>query len=90
MKTVLVSGMGLEKAKNILIARFYRGMKTINGKARALGNYETFLSDYRKMFTAPDDYNKVTREDIQRVAKKYFTEKNRTVATLIPEKEETR
>ncbi|MFN7929092.1 MAG: hypothetical protein U0Y68_14330 [Blastocatellia bacterium] len=25
--------------------------------------------------------------DVQRVAAKYFTEKNRTVATLIPEKE---
>ena len=90
LKTGLVSDKELEKAKNLLIARFYRGMKTINGKARALGNYETFLSDYRKMFTAPDDYNKVTKEDLQRVAKKYFTEKNRTVATLIPEKEETR
>ena len=27
----------------------------------------------------------MTAADIQRVAKKYFTEKNRTVATLIPE-----
>ena len=33
------------------------------------------------------ELDKVTTADIQRVAKKYFTEKNRTVATLIPEGE---
>ena len=39
------------------------------------------------MFTAAEDYNKVTKEDVRRVAQKYFGEKNRTVATLIPEAE---
>ena len=62
-------------------------MKTIDGKAGALGNYEVFFGDYRKLFTAADNYNKVTKEDLQRVAKKYLTEKNRTVAALIPEEE---
>jgi len=85
-----VSDRELEKAKNILLADFYRGMKTIDGKARALGNYEVFFGDYRKLFTAADSYNKVTKDDLQRVAKKYFTEKNRTVATLIPEHEEAK
>jgi predicted Zn-dependent peptidase len=37
------------------------------------------------MFTAADDYNRVTSDDLQRVARKYLTEANRTVATLIPE-----
>jgi predicted Zn-dependent peptidase len=49
-----------------------------------------FFGDYRKLFTAADSYNKVTKEDLQRVAKTYFTDKNRTVATLIPEKEESK
>jgi predicted Zn-dependent peptidase len=31
------------------------------------------------------DYESVTPADIQRVARQYLTEKNRTVATLIPE-----
>jgi predicted Zn-dependent peptidase len=78
----------LEKAKNILIADFYRSLKTIDGKARDLGNYEVFFGDYRKLFTAADSYSKVTKDDLQRVAKKYFTDKNRTVATLVPEAEE--
>jgi zinc protease len=85
-----VTDRELEKAKNILLADFYRSMKTIDGKARALGNYEVFFGDYRKLFTVADSYNKVTKDDLQRVAKKYFTEKNRTVATLIPEQEEAK
>jgi zinc protease len=88
LKTSLVSDQELDKAKNIQLAGFYRRLKTINGKANALGQYENFFGDYRKMFTAPDEYNKVTKEDIQRVAKKYFNENNRTVAILIPEKEQ--
>jgi len=88
VKSGLVSDRELEKAKNILLAEFYRRMKTIDGKASALGNYAVFFGDYRKLFTAADDYSKVAGDDLQRVAKKYFAEKNRTVATLIPEQEE--
>jgi zinc protease len=88
IKTGGVSDRELQKAKNALLANFYRQMKTINGKTQALGNYEVFFGDYRKMFTAADQYSKVTIEDVKRVAHRYFTEKNRTVATLAPEKEE--
>src|SRR5688572_4976112 len=87
VKTALVTDQELEKAKNILLAGFYRELKTIDGKANTLGVYEMYFGDYRKMFTAEQDYGKVSKEDIQRVARKYFGDKNRTVATLIPEKE---
>jgi zinc protease len=76
----------MQKAKNILLAQFYRQMKTISGQANTLGSYEIFFGDYKKLLEAPDLFEKVTREDVQRVAKKYLTEKNRTVATLIPTK----
>jgi zinc protease len=88
VKTDFVTDREIQKAKNILLANFYRGMKTINGKANALGSYDVFFGDYRKMFTAADAYSKVTKEDVQRVAKAYFSANNRTVATLIPEAEE--
>lgn len=85
VKAEPISDKELTKAKNILLADFYRSMKTISGKANTLGSYEVFFGDYKKMFTVADDYNKVTKEDVRRVAQKYFGEKNRTVATLIPE-----
>ncbi|PWT91425.1 MAG: peptidase M16 [Acidobacteria bacterium] len=78
----------LQKAKNILLATFYRQMKTISGKANALGTYEVFFGDYHKLFNAAQEYNKVTGQDIQKIVQKYFTDKNRTVATLIPEAEQ--
>lgn len=83
----------LQKVKNQKLMDFYHSMETINGKARNIGNYEMFFGDYKKMFTAPQDFAKVTAEDVQRVAKKYFTEDNRTVGFLQPsesEKEETK
>ena len=86
VKAEPVTDQELEKAKNILLADFYRQMKTISGKANTLGTYEVFFGDYRKLFSAADEYQKVTKADLQRVAKKYFQAKNRTVATLIPEK----
>ncbi|HYP25413.1 MAG TPA: pitrilysin family protein [Blastocatellia bacterium] len=85
VKAQSITDQELEKAKNILLANFYRRMKTIAGKADTLGTYEVFFGDYKKLFTTADDLNKVSKADIQRVAQKYFNEKNRTVATLIPE-----
>ncbi|MDB6037769.1 MAG: peptidase domain protein [Verrucomicrobiales bacterium] len=83
----LVDEKELQKAKNTLLAQFYRSMKTISGQANTLGSYEIFFGDYRKLLEAPDLFEKVSRDDLKRVAQKYFSEKNRTVATLIPAKE---
>jgi zinc protease len=87
IKNAPVSDQEIEKAKNILLAAFYRQMKTINGRANLLGSYEVFFGDYNRLFKAAEMFNKVTRDDVRRVAQKYFSEKNRTVATLIPEAE---
>jgi predicted Zn-dependent peptidase len=57
-------------------------METINGKANTIGTYELFFGDYKKLFSAPEDYKKVTLDDIQRVAAKYFQKANRTVGIL--------
>jgi len=57
-------------------------------KAAALGTYEEFRGDYRKLFTAPERYERVTRAGIQELARKTFDEKNRTVGVLYPEKEQ--
>ncbi len=80
-----VSEIELEKAKNILLAQFYRQMKTDNGRANAIGTYEVFFGDYRKLYEAAAEYERVSAGDVRRIARVYFAEKNRTVATLIPE-----
>jgi zinc protease len=86
LKTAPVSDQELQKAKNIVLADFYRDMESINGRAHTLGSYEVFLGDYHKLFTAAAEYDKVRKQDIQRVVQAYFGENDRTVATLVPEK----
>tara|TARA_R110000868_G_scaffold306734_3_gene568136 strand:- start:67676 stop:69007 length:1332 start_codon:yes stop_codon:yes gene_type:complete len=72
----------LQKVKNQKLMEFYGQIETINGKANNIGTYELYFGDYKKLFTAPDDYQKVSVEDIQRVVESYFTKKNRTVGIL--------
>jgi zinc protease len=73
----------LEKVKNQIEADFIYSLDSIFSQATLLGQFE-IASGWRKI----DDYlpsiHKVTPEDIQRVAKKYLTEDNRTVGILIP------
>ncbi len=80
----------LRKAKNQILAGFYRQMKTIEGRANLLGTYEVFEGDYAKLFQMDKTIEAVSAADIQRVARLYFRPGNRTVATLIPEKAEAR
>jgi zinc protease len=87
-KSAQISDQELEKAKNIRLVEFYHQMRTINGRANTIGTYEIYFGDYTRLFDAAKNYSAVTKEDVQRVAQKYFGANNRTVATLLPENEE--
>ncbi|MCP5052266.1 MAG: insulinase family protein [bacterium] len=78
----------LQKVKNSKLASFYRSMETINGKANTIGAYEIFFGNYEKLFQAPEEYRKVTVEDIKRVAATYFKKSNRTVGIMKTNEEE--
>jgi predicted Zn-dependent peptidase len=77
-----ISEKELQKIKNQKLVEFYDQVETINGKANNIGTYEVFFGDYKKMFDAPAAYNKVTTEDVKRVANQYFNKSNRTVGVL--------
>lgn len=82
IKTDGVTEKELQKVKNQKLIEFYNQVQTINGKSNNIGTYEVFFGDYKKMFDAPSLYNKVTADDIKRVANKYFLKSNRTVGVL--------
>ena len=67
-----------------MLANHYRELKTISGRANLLGSYELFYGDYRKLYSVEQSVEAVTAADVQRVARQYLTEKNRTIATLVP------
>ncbi len=82
IKTQGITEKELQKIKNQKLIEFYNQIETINGKSNNIGAYELFFGDYKKMFQAPENFNKVTVEDVKSVANKYFTKSNRTVGVL--------
>jgi zinc protease len=86
LQTEPVPDAELRKAKNQKLVGLYRRLKTIEGRANMIGTYQVFQGDYSKAFDEDKRVDAVTTADIQRVANKYFMPKNRTVATLVPEK----
>ncbi len=77
-----VSTTELTKVKNARLVSFYQDMSTINGKANTLGSYAFYFGDYKALFDAPKQFEKVTVEDIKRVARSYLRKANRTVGIL--------
>ncbi len=77
-----VSNRELGKAKNIVLADYWRTLATIDGKAAALGNFEVFTGSYENLFSHPDKINAVTREQLRAVAADVFRRSNMTVGTL--------
>ncbi|QRN96203.1 insulinase family protein [Archangium violaceum] len=80
-----VTDAELRKAKNGVVADFWRNLETNSGRAQALGTYEVFHGDWQKLFSAPEQYEAVTREQVRKVAGKVFAKNNRTVGVLVPE-----
>tara|TARA_B110000438_G_scaffold269280_1_gene285539 strand:+ start:230 stop:1903 length:1674 start_codon:yes stop_codon:yes gene_type:complete len=72
----------LNKARNIMIADFWRRISTINGKASALGNAEVFHGDYQHAFSLPNDLSAVSAKQIQAVAAAVFDRNKMTVGVL--------
>ena len=75
----------LERAKTNARAGLVRSLDSNSGLAQALAGAEAQQGDWRKVFTNIDELNAVTLEDLQRVAKKYFTKDNLTVGAIVTE-----
>ena len=73
----------LQKAKNQIEAAFIMGRDSNFNQAMQLGQFES-VAGWRLLETYVDKIRAVTKEDVARVAKEYFSEDNRTVGILIP------
>lgn len=86
LKTTPVTDRELQKIKNQLEADFIRSLESASGLASEISSYEA-ISGWRYINTLVERTIAVTPEDIMRVANKYFTKSNRTVAILVNNKE---
>ncbi len=82
-----VSEEELRRAKNLVAVSFWRKLATIDGKAQLLGEYEVFHGDWRKLFAAPAQFEKVTAAQVLAVARDVLDVSRRTVGVLLPEPE---
>jgi zinc protease len=81
-----VSDDELQKAKNQVQASFIMSQDSIFYQAMLLGQFESVAS-WRLLESYVDNIRAVSKEDVMRVAKEYFSDDNRTVGILVPVKE---
>jgi zinc protease len=84
LKTNLVSEREFQKVKNQITTDLVASNGTMAGIAESLANYEVYFGDANLINTELTKYNKVTREDVLAVAKKYLNKDNRVVLYYVP------
>jgi predicted Zn-dependent peptidase len=75
-----VDADALARVKTKTRAALIRRLDSNSDLAQLLTEYYVAYGDWRKLFTSLDDIDKVTADDVQRVARKYFVNNARTVA----------
>ncbi|MCS6774941.1 MAG: pitrilysin family protein [Chloroherpetonaceae bacterium] len=80
-----VSPRELRKAQNAVRVHFEQRRVTNSGLAALLAHYEANWGNWRQMYTFLSRCERVTPAQIRHVARRVFTERQRTVVTLIPE-----
>ncbi|HEY5911069.1 MAG TPA: pitrilysin family protein [Verrucomicrobiae bacterium] len=86
LKNELVTDDELRMVKTRAKADLIRSLASNSGIAGALAQYQTRFGDWRELFRSVDRIEKVTKADIQRVARSTFLPTNRTVAMIVNEK----
>jgi zinc protease len=75
----------LQRAKNFLVASFYKAMTTMGSRATQLALHHIMLGHYLRLNEYVPNIERVTIEDIQRVAKTYLV-KERLVTVIARQK----
>lgn len=88
LKNEPVGDRELQKAKNGLLAQQEFAQEGMEAQAMRIGGAH-IGRDYRALDEYASKLRQVSAADLQRVAKKYFTEENRTVALLLPPREKS-
>jgi predicted Zn-dependent peptidase len=89
LKVNLVSEREFQKVKNQITTELVTSNGTMAGIAESLANYEVYFGDANLINTELAKYNKVTRESVLAVAKKYLNKDNRVVLYYVPKAKPT-
>jgi predicted Zn-dependent peptidase len=84
LKEEPIADWELQKAKNTTRRNFINGLQSSLNRAVTLGQYATYYNEPNLINTRLDKVAAVTKEDVQRVAKKYLVDTNRTIVVTMP------
>jgi predicted Zn-dependent peptidase len=79
-----VTAKEVDKARNQAQTGLVQRLATNETRTISLLEFEVLEGDYRRLFTIMKDYDKVTAEDVTRVARECLVPSNRTIAVLVP------
>ncbi|HDQ02970.1 MAG TPA: insulinase family protein [Deltaproteobacteria bacterium] len=82
LKTKQVTAQELTKAKNQMRMKFIGSLDSNSKIASIISYYEVIFGDYKYFSDYLKNIDKITAEDIRRVANTYLNKENRTVAVL--------
>jgi zinc protease len=85
LKEEYVTDEELRKARKQLMAQKVFSRYSAEDLAGSIGYAEVMLGDYNLYLREVEEFAKVTREDIRRVANQYFIDSNTTILHIIPE-----
>lgn len=80
----LISDEEYQKLRNQAENDFISQNQRVAGVVQNLATYYTFLGNANLINTELEQYNKITKEDLKRVAAKYFNKNNRLVVYYLP------
>lgn len=72
LRTKLISPRELERAKTRVMKRFVDSLSRVTDRARLLGTAEVYYGDYSKIFRDLEKYQKVTAQEVQKVAERFL------------------
>ncbi len=84
VRNELISEKEYQKLRNQIENDMVRNYASLGGISQSLAEYKTYQQDANLINTEIKKYLAVTKEDIQSVAKKYFTDNNRVVLYYLP------
>jgi len=84
VKNNFIEEREFQKLQNQIENSFVSGNSTMTGIAESLANYYLQYGDANLINTEVENYLKVTRQDIKRVAEKYLNKNNRAVLIYLP------
>jgi zinc protease len=82
--STLISDEEYQKLRNQAESDFITQNQRVEGVVNNLATYFTFLGNANLINTELEKYNKITKQDLKRVAEQYFNKNNRLVVYYLP------